>query len=228
MIDQIFSYSCVIFLDELRKNINTSLDFIKSKEIKIEILERNNSENVKINRETFIDSIMSSSFIDKIYEIIFYHKDLMFFSVFFTPSNQFIIQNNKYIITGNFNIKNLELDEVFLTFFDILDPIYVFLFDSDYEENYDLDQLLIDNDVRSGFYLLNKNKFKILENNHLYLAKKLIFYFEMENCVLISDLTIIIGKKMSQYLTENQFSRKENSIKLHKEAFKSVIRLFNI
>lgn len=186
-------------------------------------------ETIEISKAELANIVASSEIFNRNLEIHFSGVNFEFY-IELIAYNQYYTNSNLVNLILNWSKQSQDKDKaenLIIYLIDTLKFLFAFFYDSEYDDNQDLDLLLIDNKVRSGIYFLNKGTFDKQKAKSMYEEGKLSYFFENTNTFVVSDLEIIFGELMEDYCTIKG-ETSNSKFKVHKESVKELLEEFKI
>ena len=184
-------------------------------------------ETNEIPKTEFKKIILSGEIFKRNFEIHFSGVNLKFY-IELIAYNQYYTNSNLVNLIFNWNKQSQEKDKaenLIIYLIDTLNFLFAFFYDSEYDDNQDLDRLIIDDKVRSGIYFLNNEAFNKKKAKLMYEEGKLSYFFENTNTFVVADLEIIFGELMEDYFNIKGETSK-SKFKVHKKSVKELLEEF--
>ncbi len=213
--------SSLVLLSELSISLEEVIKVFSDIGTQIKFFERTSIEFFELSREDFF-SISSNEITKRNIEIIFSTEQIMFTVEFIAVNQYYTTQNLVNMILSSENI-NLKSGDLIIKFLDSIKVFFAFFFDSEYEDTQDLDKLVLDNNLRIGIYFLKKDFFNIEFAKKMYSSEKIIYFYETKNLFILSDLKIVLGSSMNDFLKAAEVSQEK--LKAHKESLKELLKI---
>ena len=186
-------------------------------------------ETNEIPKAEFEKIVLSSEIFNRNFEIHFSSVNFGFY-IELIAYNQYYASSRLVNLMLNWSKQSQDknkAENLIIYLIDTLKFLFAFFYDSEYDDNQDLDRLLIDNTVRSGIYFLNKEAFDEQKAKSMYEEGKLSYFFENTNTFVVSDLEIIFGEVMQASFNKKGETSNLKS-KVHKESVKELLQEFKI